>query len=128
MTEAIQRAEKDFALDLHLLVDETLRDAKTLNAISAIETGRIENIFYPYQPHRRYLTTRFGLLFYNDKLIIPEAMTTLTQQQIRWTRRQRHYGGHECIERHKKNRKTALAAEPQVRTLKHIYLARKSID
>ena len=108
MKEAIERAEKDFALDLHLLVDETLRDVTTLNAISAIETGRIENIFYLYQPHRSYLTTQFGQLFYNDKLIIPEAMTTLTQQQMRWTKRQRHYGGHECIERYDKNRKLPL--------------------
>ena len=43
--EAIKRAKKDFSTDLHFLVDETARDAKILNAISAIETDRIDDIF-----------------------------------------------------------------------------------
>ena len=74
--EAIKRAEKDFALDLPLLVDETARDVKILNAIAAIEKQQLDNIFYPYRPHRLHLSTRFGLLFYNDKIVIPENMRT----------------------------------------------------
>ena len=74
--EAIQRAEKYFALDLPMLVEETARDLKILNAISALESNQIESIFYSYRPHRNLLSTRFGLLFYNDKVIIPEAMRT----------------------------------------------------
>ena len=70
----IKRAEKDFAMDLPLLVEKTARDTKILDAIVALETGISENIFYPYQPHREHLETRFGLLFYNDKIVIPEAM------------------------------------------------------
>ena len=61
-------------MDLPLLVDETARETKILDAIIALETGRSDNIFYPYHPHREYLTTRFGLLFYNDKIIIPEEL------------------------------------------------------
>ena len=74
--ETIKRAEKDFALDLPMLVEETARDVKILNAITAIERNQIEEVFYPYRPHRYYLTTRFGLLFYNDKIVIPEAKRT----------------------------------------------------
>ena len=59
--EAIKRAEKDFALDLHFLVDETARDVKILNAIAAIEKQQLDNIFYPYRPHRSHLSTRFIL-------------------------------------------------------------------
>ena len=59
-----------------MLVEETARDVKILNAILALESNQIESIFYPYRPHRSYLSTRFGLLFYNDKVIIPEAMRT----------------------------------------------------
>ena len=70
----IKRAEKDFAMDLPLLVEETAQDTIFLDAIIALETGRSENIFYPYRPHREHLQTRFGLLFYNDKIVIPEAM------------------------------------------------------
>ena len=74
--EAIKRAEKDFALDLPFLVDETARDVKILNAIAAIEKQQLDNIFYPYHPHRSHISTRFGLLFYNDRIVIPENMRT----------------------------------------------------
>ena len=42
--EAIKRAEKGFALDLPLLVDEMARDVKILNAIAAIEKQQLDNI------------------------------------------------------------------------------------
>ena len=62
-----------------MLVEETARDVKTLSAITALERNQTEEIFYPYRPHRHHLTTRFGLLFYNDKIVIPKAMrTTIT--------------------------------------------------
>ena len=70
--EAINKAEKDFELDLPLLVDETARDVK----IAAIEKQQLDNIFYQYRPHRFHLSTRFGLLFYNDRIVIPENMRT----------------------------------------------------
>ena len=72
--DVIKKAEKDFALDLPLLVDETARDVKILNTKAAIEKQQLESIFYPYRPHRLHLLTRFGLLFYNDKIVIPENM------------------------------------------------------
>ena len=74
--EAIKRVEKDFALDLPLLVDETARDIKILKAIAAIENQQLDSILYPYRSHRSHLSTRFGLLFYNDKIVIPENMRT----------------------------------------------------
>ena len=76
ISEVIKKAEKDFAPDLPLLVDETARDVKILNAIAAIEKHQLESIFYPYRPHRLHLSIRFGLLFYNDKTVIPENMRT----------------------------------------------------
>ena len=74
-----KKAEKDFALDLPMLVEETARDVKILSAITALERNQIEEIFYPFRPHRHHITTRFGLLFYNDKIVIPKAMrSTIT--------------------------------------------------
>ena len=68
----IEKAEKDFSIDLLLLeVDETAGDVEFLNAISAIETDRIEDIFYPHRLHREHLTTRFGSLFFSGKIRIP---------------------------------------------------------
>ena len=74
--EIIKRAEKDFALDLPMLVDETARDVTILSAIAALEKNQPEDTFCPYCPHRNHLTTRFGLLFYNDNIIKPENMRT----------------------------------------------------
>ena len=75
--EAIQRAERDFALDLLLLVDETARDIKIVNAIAAIEKQKLDSMFYPYRPHRLHLSNRFGLLFYiGYKIVVPENMRT----------------------------------------------------
>ena len=45
--ERMKKAEKDFTFDLPLLVDETARDEKILNAITAIEKDQLESIFYP---------------------------------------------------------------------------------
>ena len=59
-----------------MLVDETARDVKILSSIAALENDQPEDIFYPHRPHRNHPTTRFGLLFYNDKIIIPENMRT----------------------------------------------------
>ena len=61
--ESIETTEKDFAMDLPLLVEEIAGDAKILNPITGVENGRIDDIFYPYRPHRDHFTTRFGLLF-----------------------------------------------------------------
>ena len=81
-SEVIKKAEDDFALDLPLLVDETARDIK-MNAIAAIEKNQLESIFYPYRPHRQHLSTRFGLLFYNDKIVTPENMRTTIIAMLR---------------------------------------------
>ena len=70
----IKKAEREFAMDLPMLVEETAQDTKIIDAIIALETGNRDGIFYPYRPHREHLETRFGLLFYNDRIVIPEAM------------------------------------------------------
>ena len=75
-SEVIKKAQQDFALDLPLLVDETARDFKILNAIAAIKKNQLERIFYPFRPHGQHLSTRFGLLFYNGKMVIPENIRT----------------------------------------------------
>ena len=72
--ETIKRSEKVFAMDLPMLFEETAQDAKILDAIIALEAGKIDGIVYPYRPHRDHLETRFGLIFYDDKICILEAM------------------------------------------------------
>ena len=61
--EMIKKAEREVAMDLPMLVEETAQDTKILDAIIALETGNRDGIFYSYRPHREHLETRFGLLF-----------------------------------------------------------------
>ena len=61
-------------MDLPLLVDETAQDTKILDALNALEAGRPDDWFYPYRPKCEHLEPHFGLLFYNDTILIPEAM------------------------------------------------------
>ena len=56
--EMIKKAEREFAMDLPMLVEETAQDTKILDAIIALETGNRDGIFYPYRPHREHLETR----------------------------------------------------------------------
>ena len=72
--EAIRKAEKDFSVYFPLLVDETAKNTKIFEAIIALKNGQSDKIVHPYRPHREHVATRCGLLFYNDKIIIPEAM------------------------------------------------------
>ena len=57
-----------------MLVEETAQNAKIIDGIIALEAGKFDCIFYPYRLHREHLETRFGLLFYNDRIVFPEAM------------------------------------------------------
>ena len=77
IAETIKKAEKDFAMDLPMLVEEMAQDAKILDAIIALETGKLDDIVYPFRPHREHLETCFGFLFYNDRIVIPEAMRSM---------------------------------------------------
>ena len=56
----IKKAEKDFAMDLPLLVEETAQDTKIWDAIVALETRNSENNFYPYRPHQEHLEHVLG--------------------------------------------------------------------
>ena len=45
-----------------------------MSTISAIENERPDLIYHPYRNHAEHLTTRFGLLFYNERIVIPENL------------------------------------------------------
>ena len=96
-TESIETAEKEFAMDLPLLVDETAEDAKILKTITSIANYRTDDIFYP--------------------------ISSMLQFQ-KWTKQQRRSGGRSYTGKSEKSQKVVWAAEPQVRTLEHKYRAR----
>ena len=69
----MKKAEKDFALDLNMLAYESSIDEQIKRTITALEDDRPTTIRPPFHIHSSpNLNTRFGLLFYNDKIVIPE--------------------------------------------------------
>ena len=97
------------------------------------ESGSDRQHVYICRPHKNHLTTRFGLLFYNDRIVITEAMRTSIVAMLhrkhpatdKMKMLQMTSGGPKCIERYRKNWKAVRAAELQVRTSKHKYLRRR---
>ena len=72
MEDTIKKAEKDFALDLNMLALESSIDEQINRTITALEDDRPTSIRPPFHIHSPHLNTRFRLLFYNDKIVIPE--------------------------------------------------------
>ena len=101
----IKKVEKEFAIDLDLLANESAKDNRIMGAITAIENECPEFIYHPYKIHRNHLSTRFGVLFYNDKIIIPENYEKLSwqcsirdiQRVAKWKWRVKRSGGPEYI-------------------------------
>ena len=121
--ETKTKAEKDFALDLPLLVDETARDETIVNAITAIEKDQLESIFYPYRPHRSHLTTRIDRSVTMTKLYCrrrcePQSSpcyTKDTRQPQKCINRPKRSGGQACIRKYARSQKIAQAAGSHVR-------------
>ena len=121
--ETIKKAEKDFALDLPMLVDETARDVKILSAIAALEKDQPEDIFSPCRRNRSHLTTRFGLIIPTrssyqkpcERQLSPCPIKD-THPQLTWINQRQLSGGPVSTKKYGRKQKIAPAAEPQVRT------------
>ena len=55
-----------------MLAYESSIDEQIKRTITALEDDRPTTIRPPLHIHSPHLNTRFGLLFYNDKIVIPE--------------------------------------------------------
>ena len=135
--EAIKKAEKNFALDLPLLVDETARDIKILNTIAAIEKQQLESIFLtissaPTAPLNQIWTVvlqrqdNCSRKYAVDHHCHAAPRTHLHSQDgpisrsflVAW-----HY-----TEKYREKRKHARVAEPQVRISLHKSRKRKNMN
>ena len=134
--DTVKKAEKDFALDLNMLAYESSIDEQIKRTIIALEDDRPTTIRPPVHIHSPHLNTRFGLLFYNDKIVIPEhirnsVLAILHQGHVSITKMEddaevfwwpgfyRIYG---------RTLTDATPADYPVRTLKHNYRTPKEIS
>ena len=73
---AVQESEKIFSTDLQVLMTETTNDTTLLKTLVCLERQQLGNIPEEYLPSKRKLYTRYGLVFYEDRIIVPKNLRT----------------------------------------------------
>ena len=71
IAEAVRKADKNFATDLEFLMKETTDDEVLLKTLVCLERQQHEQIPEEMRIYKNKLSTRYGLLFYEDKIVIP---------------------------------------------------------
>ena len=70
LEQAVRETEENFSTDLQLLMTETTNDPNLLKTLVCLERQQHEMIPDEYQTHRRKLSSRFGLVFMGDIIIV----------------------------------------------------------
>ena len=76
LEQAVRETGKNFSTDLQLLMDETTNDPTLLKTLVCLEHQQQDQIPDEYQPYKEKLSSRFGLVFIEDKIIVPKNLLT----------------------------------------------------
>ena len=76
LENTVRETEKEFATDLQLLMSETTNDPKLLKTLVCLERQQYDNIPVEYSLYKKKLSTRYGLVFFEDKIILPLNLRT----------------------------------------------------
>ena len=76
LEQAVRETEKIFSTNLQLLMTETTNDASLLKTLVCLERQQHELIPEEYLPVRRKLSSRFDLVFMEDKIVVPKNLRT----------------------------------------------------
>ena len=76
LEQTVRETEKEFSTDLQLLMTETTNDPKLLKTLVCLERQQYDNIPDEYNLYKKKLSTRNGLVFFEDKLIVPINLRT----------------------------------------------------
>ena len=76
LENTVRGTEKEFATDLQLLMPETTNDPKLLKTLVCLEHQQYDNIPDKYNLYKMKLSTRYGLVFFEDKIIVPLNLRT----------------------------------------------------
>ena len=72
--ETIRQAEQEFTTNLKTIATETTNDQKILRSLVCLKRRLMEQIHEEYRLYQKQLSTRFGVIFYNDRIIIPKEL------------------------------------------------------
>ena len=76
LEETIRQAEQNFTTDTKTIVTGTTNDEKLLKTLVCLERRTLEQTPDDYKPYHKQLSTRFGVVFYDDRIIIPKSLRT----------------------------------------------------
>ena len=71
-----KRNRKKFSIDLQLLMTKTTNDPILLKTLVCLERQQHDLIPEEYLAHKKKLSNRFGLVFIEDKFIVPKSLRT----------------------------------------------------
>ena len=76
LEQAVRETEKNFSTDLQLLMSETTNDPVLLKTLVCLERQQYDQIPDEYITHKKKLSSRFGLVFIEDKIIVTKNLRT----------------------------------------------------
>ena len=74
LEETIRQTEPNFTTDLKTIATETTNNKKLLKPLVWLERRTLEQDQEEYKPYQKQLSTSFGVLFYDHRVIIPKAL------------------------------------------------------
>ena len=90
LEQAVRETEKNFSTDLQLLMSETTNDPVLLKTLVCLERQQHDQIPDEYLPHKKKLSSRFGLVFTEDKIIVPKNLRTTIISLLHKSHKIRH--------------------------------------
>ena len=76
LENTVRETEKEFPTDLQMLSTETTDDPKLLKTLVCLERQQYDNIPDEYSLYKKKLSTRYGLVFFQEKIILPIILRT----------------------------------------------------
>ena len=76
LQEIIRQAEQKLTTDLKTIATKTTNDENLLKTLVCLERRTLEQIPHEYKPYHKQLSTRFGVVFYDDRIMIPKSLRT----------------------------------------------------
>ena len=106
LEQAVPETEKNFSTDLQLVLTETTNDTNLSKTLVCLERQQHEMIPEKYQTHRRKLSSRFSLVFLEDRILV------LKNLQIQPAKQKRS-----CYQQNDRSSSNSITVENQTRKL-----------
>ena len=74
LEETVSQVEQKYSTDLRTTADEPTNDDKFLKTLVCMVRQNFEQLPCKYKDHKKNLLTRFGVVFYDDNIVVPKPL------------------------------------------------------